>query len=336
MNSYSILGDYVAADFLPAPESRFEAQLPFSGIRKIVLDSKSSREEDERAVREYLKPLFEKKADYLLIDLQDTGMLEGPQENEADPLQCSRNRWKLVIGIAARQILEVYAPQELIVNEHYSSTVYLDGDEFRTYENSVRIGRCNMLMRFLFTEIENAAKGCHIIPFPVDVFDVAILWEGEKEYQYHPGYYCYGQKAVRIILDRDVTSRAQEENRIAIEHEQCSEYMSWLSQAPVLAAEEDRAQRRRIRGLRQEAAGSDWVFLYWEENIYAADYLIERYDNGIWEYVDMIDAVTEPCARVEGLLPDTEYYFRVNVKAEDTAGRYGQTIVCRTKKTGEE
>jgi hypothetical protein len=245
-----------------------------------------------------------------------------------------------VIEAAAKEILTVYRPEQLIVNEHYFSTVYLEDAAFQSYRNSSRISRCNMLMRFLFTEIENAAKGCHIIPFPAGVFDVSIVWEGEKEYQYHPSYYHYGQQAVRAILDQyentneqTLTGRMREESRIAIAHERCSELMTYLGSAPALAVEEDHAERRRIRGLQALITGSDWLLLHWEENIYASDYLVERYKNGVWEQVDFIDAVTEPCCRIGDLAPGTEYYFRVSVHNDDAARRYGQNIICRTNTT---
>ena len=176
MNTYCILGDYVAADFLPASESRVEEQLPFSGIVSLVLEDADNPEVDRSAVRAVLQPLLDKNADFLLIDLQDTGMLYEPEGDQPDPLHCSRARWKAVINAAAKEILTIYLPEQLIINEHYSSTIYLDDEAFHSYGNSSRISRCNMLMRFLFTEIENAAKGCHIIPFPSSVFDVSIVW----------------------------------------------------------------------------------------------------------------------------------------------------------------
>ena len=338
MNTYCIFGDYVAADFFPAAESRIEEQLPFSGIVNLVLGDADNPEVDRSAVRAVLQPLLDKNADFLLIDLQDTGMLYEPEGDQPDPLHCSRARWKAVINAAAREILTVYLPEQLIVNEHYFSTVYLENAAFQSYRNSSRISRCNMLMRFLITEIENAAKGCHVIPFPAGVFDVSVVWEGEKEYQYHPGYYHYGQQAVRAILDRYENSneetpagRIQEESRIAIAHERSSELMTYLAGTPVLAAEEDYAERRRIRGLQVLIMGSDWLLLHWEENIYASDYLVERFENGNWEQVDLIDAVTEPCCRIEDLTPGTEYYFRVSVNDEDASHRYGQDIICRTE-----
>ena len=342
MNTYCIFGDYVAADFLPAPESRIEAQLPFSGIVSLALEEAGSPEENRSSIREFLKPLLERKADFLLIDLQDTGMLSEPEGDQPDPLHLSRARWKAIIETAAQEILMVYKPEQIIVNEHYSSTVYLENEAFHSYRNSARINRCNMLMRFLITEIENAAKGCHIIPFPAGVFDVSIVWEGEKEYQYHPSYYYYGQQAVRAILDQYENSneetpigRIQEESRIAIAHERCSEVMTYLASAPALAAEEDHAERRRIHGLQALIKGSDWLLLHWEENIYASDYLVERFENGNWEQVDLIDAVTEPCCRIGNLTPGTEYYFRVSAYNEDAARRYGQEIICRTNTTDE-
>lgn len=338
MNTYCIFGDYVAADFLPAPESRIEEQLPFSGIVNLVLQDADNPEVDRSAVRAVLQPLLDKNAGFLLIDLQDTGMLYEPEGDQPDPLHCSRARWKAVINAAAKEILTVYLPEQLIVNEHYFSTLYLDGEAFHSYRNSSRISRCNMLMRFLFAEIENAAKGCHIIPFPKDVFDVSIVWEGEKEFQYHALYYHYGQKAMRAILDQYEdgsetlpSKTVREESRIAIAHERCSELMTALGSAPVLAAEEDHAERRRIHGLQVLVTGSDWLLLHWEENIYASTYLVERFENGTWEQVDLIDAVTEPCCRIGDLTPGTEYYFRVSVNDEDASRRYGQDIICRTE-----
>lgn len=334
MNTFCIFGDYVAADFLPAATSRIEEQLPFSGILSLVLKEESSPREDRNAVRAFLQPLLEKEADFLLIDLQDTGMLSEPAEDEPDPLHCSRARWEAVIEAATQEILTVYKAEQLIVNEHYFSTIYLEGEAFHSYSNSSRISRCNMLMRFLFTKIKNAAEGCHMIPFPAGVFDVSIIWDGEKEYQYHPGYYHYGQQAVKAILDQDEKApvkTAQEECRIAIAQERCGEWMTYLSSVPVLAAEEDHAERRRIRGLETLAAGSDWLTLGWEENIYASSYQIERYENGIWEQIDLIDGGGDPCCRVGDLTPDTEYYFRVSVNNEDTSRRYGQDIICKTK-----
>ena len=350
MNTFCIFGDYVAADFLPAATSRIEEQLPFSGILSLVLKEDSSPREDRNEVRDFLQPLLEKEADFLLIDLQDTGMLAEPGEDEPDPLHCSRARWEAVIEAATQEILTAYRPEQLIVNEHYFSTIYLEGEAFHSYSNSSRISRCNMLMRFLFAKIKNAAEGCHMIPFPTGVFDVSVIWDGEKEYQYHPGYYHYGQQAVKAILDQyeetlansaqgtaagreqeAAAKAAREECRIAIAQERCGEWMTYLSNAPVLAAEEDHAERRRIRGLETLAAGSDWLILGWEENIYASSYQIERYENGIWEQIDLIDGGGDPCCRVGDLTPDTEYYFRVSVNNEDTSHRYGQDIICKTK-----
>ena len=337
MNTYCIFGDYVAADFLPAPESRIEAQLPFSGIVSLAFEEAGSSEENRSSIREFLKPLLERKADFLLIDLQDTGMLSEPEGDQPDPLHLSRARWKAIIETAAQEILMVYKPEQIIVNEHYSSTVYLENEAFHSYRNSARINRCNMLMRFLITEIENAAKGCHIIPFPAGVFDVSIVWEGEKEYQYHSLYYHYGQKAMRAILDQyedcpEVlpSKRTREESRIAIAHERCSELMISLGGMPLLAAEEDYAERRRIHGLQVLVTGSDWLLLSWEENIYASAYLVERFENGSWEQVDLIDAATKPCCRIGELDPGTEYYFRVSVNGEEASRRYGQDLICRT------
>ena len=339
MNTYCILGDYVAADFLPAPESRIVERQPFSDIVKIVLEGEGSPEADQSRIRSVLEPILTKDADFLLIDLQDARMLTQPEADQPDPLSCSRDRWKTVIDAVMREILASYMSSQLIVNEHYSSTIYLEDGTFHSYGDKNRISRCNMLMRFLFAEIENAAQGCHIIPFPADVFDVSILWDGEKEYQYHPRYYRYGQKAMRAILnqyenaDASAEGREEEETRIAIEHERCSELMTWMSDSPALAAEEDHAERRRVRDLRAEVTGSDWLLLAWTENIYASSYLIKRYINGVWEQIDSIDAATQPCCRIGNLEPGKVYYFHVGIDEEDGSCRYGQDIVCRTNQS---
>ena len=145
---------------------------------------------------------------------------------------------------------------------------------------------------------------------------------------------------MRAILDRYENSneetpagRIQEESRIAIAHERCSELMTALGGMPVLAAEEDYSERRRIHGLQVLVTGSDWLLLSWEENIYASAYLVDRFENGSWQQVDLIDAATEPCCRIGDLASGTEYYFRVSVNGEDASRRYGQDIICRTNIT---
>ena len=330
MSSFSIIGDYVAADFLPAAESSIEAQLSFSEITKRLLQNTQEPERDAEEIRTLVQAFLTWPADYLIIDLQDSDMLAEPGEDAKDALRLGRDRWEDAIRLIAQELRAVYRPEQIIVNEHFSATMYLDGKIFKMFDNSARINRYNMLMRFLFSQLEKELQGCHIIPFPADVFEVNAVYNDESELQYHPCYYHYGQQAMDAILGDAARTQTEEENRIAIAHDRCSETMSSFLDDPGRAAEMDFAERRMIRGLRLTERDSQWLQLAWTENIYAPAYLVERYEGGTWEKVETISAEQAPACWISDLEPDTEYYFRVTAEVDDAARRYSQELICRT------
>ena len=132
------------------------------------------------------------------------------------------------------------------------------------------------------------------------------------------------------ILGDAARTQTEEENRIAIAHDRCSETMSSFLDDPGRAAEMDFAERRMIRGLRLTERDSQWLQLAWTENIYAPAYLVERYEGGTWEKVETISAEQAPACWISDLEPDTEYYFRVTAEVDDAARRYSQELICRT------
>ena len=180
--------------------------------------------------KDYFEYLFSQESDYILVDIIDSRM-DIVQHDDcmlsvSNQIDFNWNyinekfgegywqRFKMTeldVGLyirgvedIAERILQVYRPDQIILNRHYGVKDILDKEEnvMTKFPPDMcdKIDDYNNLYHILNDVLENKFEGCHVIHFPDNVMaDKKHQW-GLLPLHYEGGYYEYGGKAVEIIL----------------------------------------------------------------------------------------------------------------------------------------
>lgn len=169
--------------------------------------------------------LFEKKADYLILDILDARLnllyfqnhyvtmakymqlyskeIPYPMEQYdlINPFEVSDDLWEDLIGQLCKKILHYYPVSKIILHKHLcaSNRILKNGNIVPCQCSKEIIDKTNTLCAKLFNICESILKGCHIINFPDNVIANNEHKWGPSALHYHDLYYEYGAKALEII-----------------------------------------------------------------------------------------------------------------------------------------
>lgn len=203
--------------------------------------------------KEVFDYLFEKKSDYIIIDLLDSRfpmikkgehyitivpetITRTEKENEKfgwtdyvdvdDPFSISDEEWDRRIDTICSHILEHYRPERIIVNEAYGVLKLVNPQNGAQYNFTNRqienVSKYNPLVKRLYCRLLRNLKGCHCINFPKrsTVFgDSKNKW-GTNPLHYWEPYYEYSAQAINLISQQlSEDEERQELRRLKAEYE---------------------------------------------------------------------------------------------------------------------
>ena len=113
----------------------------------------------------------------------------------------------MAIKAFCKRIREVYSNDEIVILEHYYANEYVDnGVIFRYNPKRLPVGEVyetEPLIRKLYGLMKEEFPGCHVIPYPNNTLGITPHRFGLSPLHYHPKYYEYGKKCLRIITVGD-------------------------------------------------------------------------------------------------------------------------------------
>ena len=169
--------------------------------------------------------LFEKQADYLILDILDARLnllyfqnhyvtmakymqlyakeIGYPMEQYdlIKAFDISNDLWENLILQLCKKILQHYPVSKIILHKHFyaSKTLLKNGNIVPFQCLKETIDKTNTLCIKLFKFCESFLKGCHIINFPDNVIADNEHKCGPSALHYHDLYYEYGANALKII-----------------------------------------------------------------------------------------------------------------------------------------
>ena len=178
--------------------------------------------------KDVLNYLFEKKSDYVIIDILDvrlpllkkdnhivtvTGTFKKNEEylngkfafdtyERLLPSDITDEQWYENVDKLCGLLLRHYTPNQIILHKFYGVTEYANDTAVVSFKKTDidAIHNYNLICTKLYHRLEDNIRGCHSIEFPNNVFALAKHKWGLTPLHYDDLYYEYGSRAIEIIL----------------------------------------------------------------------------------------------------------------------------------------
>ncbi len=171
--------------------------------------------------------LSEKNSDYLILDIADVRMNLAKYADgftthansillnaerftkrfgayqKLTALDFSEQEWYDCIDWFCEQILKLYTPQQIILNEFYMAADFRSKDHrIKTFTEKYRISSKNALLKKMYDRCKAHFAGCHVISPPEHLLADSYQKWGLHPMHFHKYYYDYAYEAVQLIMEQ--------------------------------------------------------------------------------------------------------------------------------------
>lgn len=174
-----------------------------------------------------LNYLLEEKADYLVLDPNDCRMrlcmvdqfvfscsvpgkhlfdlLDEEDKKIVNAYEIEDEKYIEAADVICREILKVYEPNQIIINEHKIVDEYTDGEGwfyFCNEKNPSLNKRAARIIDIMYEYLFKRLEGCHVIEFPEYVIGDKFHRFGACGLHYVELHKAYGKECLKIIFEK--------------------------------------------------------------------------------------------------------------------------------------